>query len=402
MKKSKLSSITVTLMAVVCIALIINIAKSYVIPLINGTIADLPEGKVYTSSDVPHEIQEFIDFGEQRYAYNQLSSNMKEAYTRLLMGVCSYAERIDIKDCELTLDELKNVYSCMRNDYPELFWVFNNCEVYSSGVKVTDCLPEYIYSESDVRKHASELNMVKDAILAEVKGMSDYEKVMFVFDYLIDNTEYDMTSYNDYMEGKVTAELELSCGIYGTLMGSKALCEGYSKTTQYLLNSMGIECLYITGTSKGEGHAWNYVKLDGNYYALDVTWCDPRGEDDVKSYAYCLIDYYTLIRSHTEDVPYELPTCAGGKYNYYRYNGYELTTFNLKDIEAMLYRAYSEGRSFAEIYCTSQTVYDSFVMALNSQDIFQCFERIKEMSGKNYNTINYGLIDDAWTIRINL
>ena len=402
MKKSNFSSITVSLLAIVCIALIINIAKSYIIPLINGTIADLPQGKIYTIDDVPKEIQELIDFEDEKYAYSQLSDNMKEAYRRLLMGVCSYADRVDIKECDLTLEELKTVYSCMRNDYPELFWVFNNCEVYSSGIKVTDCLPEYIYSEKDMIKHASDLNTIKDAILKKVDGMSEYEKVMFVFDYLIDNTEYDMSSYNDYMEGEVTAQLELACGIYGTLMGSKALCEGYSKTTQFLLNNMDIDCLYITGTSKGEGHAWNYVKLDGSYYALDVTWCDPRGEDDVKSYAYCLLDYASFARSHTEDVPYELPLCNGGKYNYYSYNGYALSTFNYKDIKAMLYRAYVEGRSFVEIYCTSQTVYDSFVTALSSQDIFQCFEEIKELSGKNYNTINYGLIDDAWTIRINL
>lgn len=400
--KKGVSKIITIICAVACCLMLGNIVVKYVIPIINGTIAELPEGKVYLIDDVPGEIADFVDPGTDRYAYQQLDENEKEAYDRLLMGVCSFASRIDIKACDITMDELKVVYSCMRNDYPELFWVYNNCEVYSSGDRVTDCIPKYLYDKENSMKMIENIVAVRDALIDPIENYTDYEKVMYVFDYIIDNTDYDLVSYNDYQKEEISDNLELSCNIYGTLIGKKALCEGYSKTMQYLLNSMGIECLYVTGKSEGEGHAWNYVKLDGSYYGLDVTWCDPKSEGETKSYAYCLVDYDTLLTNHEEDVPYELPECEGGQYNYYRYNGYELESFSLDEIEKMFFKAYSEGKDFVEIHCANQTVYDNFMLAISNQEIFRCFEGIELKYGEYYDTLVYGVIEDVWSIRVNL
>ncbi|MGN0165292.1 MAG: transglutaminase domain-containing protein [Lachnospiraceae bacterium] len=402
MKKSVLSKITVFICMVACCFMIGNIVTDYVLPIINGTISELPEGKVYGPSDVPDEINEFVHPETGRYAYNYLTDNEKEAYERLLMGICSFASRIDIKSCNITMDELRVIYSCMRNDYPELFWIYNNCEVYSSGDIATDCIPYYVYDKESVLDMAQGIETVKAAIVKKVDGKTDYEKVMYVFDYIIDNTDYDINSYNDYRDGNLTENLELSCSIYGTLLKQKALCEGYSKTVQYLLNSMGIDCLYITGKAEGEGHAWNYVKLDGSYYALDLTWCDPKSENETKSYAYCLVDYNTISRNHSEDVTYPLPECTGGKYNYYIYNGYELSAFRIDDLDKMFLKAYREGRDFVEIHCTTQAVYDSFMQAIQSQEIFGCFESIERYYGKTYDTLVYGVMEEVWSIRVNL
>lgn len=296
----------------------------------------------------------------------------------------------------------------MRNDYPELFWIYNNCEVHNSGRIITDCMPSYVYDEKASLVMIGQIEQIISQLLVRVEGMSDYEKVMFVFNYIIDTTQYDLDSYNDYQFGNLTDDLESSCNIYGTLIKRKSLCEGYSKTTQYILNEMGIECLYITGESDGEGHAWNYVKLDGVYYGLDVTWCDPKSEEDIKSYAYCLVDYDTLKINHDEDMPYELPNCTGGKYDYYRYNGYELNSFSLAEIEAMCYKAfidtyaYANDGAFVEIRCSSQSVYNSVLQAIDDQTIFQCFDSIEKYFNKQYDTLNYGLIDDVWIVRIGL
>ena len=42
-----------------------------------------------------------------------------------------------------------------------------------------------------------------------------------------------------------------------------------------LLNRAGIDCSIVIGTSKGGGHAWNIVRIDGEYYHLDTTYNDP-------------------------------------------------------------------------------------------------------------------------------
>ena len=49
---------------------------------------------------------------------------------------------------------------------------------------------------------------------------------------------------------------------------------------KYLMDELNIPCTLVIGTatnSQGqtENHAWNYVYLNNNWYAVDVTWDDP-------------------------------------------------------------------------------------------------------------------------------
>ena len=56
-------------------------------------------------------------------------------------------------------------------------------------------------------------------------------------------------------------------------------CLGYSSTFQLLMDLSGVECITVVGAAFGsrEDHAWNMVKLDGEWYCVDVTWDDPTG-----------------------------------------------------------------------------------------------------------------------------
>ena len=111
--------------------------------------------------------------------------------------------------------------------------------------------------------------LVKNKIIAKIQGKSDYDKIKIIHDYLIDSIEYenDLTQNNVY-------------DIYGALVQKRCVCEGYAKAFQYLMNEMGIENTIVIGIgtnskNETENHAWNYVKLDGEWYAVDVTWDDP-------------------------------------------------------------------------------------------------------------------------------
>ena len=49
---------------------------------------------------------------------------------------------------------------------------------------------------------------------------------------------------------------------------------GYATTFQLLMDMAGIECITVTGAAFGnrENHAWNMVKLNGEWYCVDPTW----------------------------------------------------------------------------------------------------------------------------------
>jgi hypothetical protein len=60
--------------------------------------------------------------------------------------------------------------------------------------------------------------------------------------------------------------------IIGALLNHTCVCEGYAKAFKLLCDQVNIPCAVIVGDSKGEGHAWNIVKLGRNVFHVDVTW----------------------------------------------------------------------------------------------------------------------------------
>ena len=58
-----------------------------------------------------------------------------------------------------------------------------------------------------------------------------------------------------------------------------AVCSGYSSSFQLLATLAGLECITVRGEANmiREEHAWNMVRLDGEWYCVDVTWDDPSG-----------------------------------------------------------------------------------------------------------------------------
>lgn len=92
-------------------------------------------------------------------------------------------------------------------------------------------------------------------------GMSDMEKEIKIIEWLVQNCRYQ--SKSDW--SRSTA---YSCIILG-----KAQCAGYADAFLQTAKLCGLDARYIHNSS----HAWNLVKLDGDWYHVDVTWEDPIG-----------------------------------------------------------------------------------------------------------------------------
>lgn len=378
------------------------IVVKFVIPTINGTISETPRGQVYTIDDVDPAIKKLLNEGVTRYAGTKLSGKEKTAYDRLLYGMLSYADRIDIRDCKLRMDGLQKVYSCIRNDYPELFFIPGSCNVFTSGKLVTDCSPSYLYPKEEALEYAKNIVQVKDLLLSQIKNLSKYQQAMYIFNYIIDSTVYDEESFNKFNSNNNSDDpsINTSSTILGTLFNKKALCEGYSRTFQYLTNACAIDCLYVTGTAKGESHAWNYILLDGSYYCVDLTWCDPTNNGNTKTFAYCMIDEKSFKKDRVSDVPYALPACNGTTYNYYNYNHYDLYAFDMASLQSIFLKSYATNKNFVEFRCVTPSVLDAFKMAVENKSIFHCFDTISATYHVNFRSFNYVIIDDTLIVRV--
>lgn len=117
---------------------------------------------------------------------------------------------------------------------------------------------------------------------------------------------------------------------------------------QYLLYQAGIQWPDgPTGSSKGETHAWNVVRIDGAYYHLDPTWDDPVGQTgfDFISYAYFNLTDEEIRRDHEIDAEggYPLPACTDTAAHYYRSRGLVYTSYSAADVAALIREAREQG-----------------------------------------------------------
>ena len=126
--------------------------------------------------------------------------------------------------------------------------------------------------------------------------MTDYDKVLAIYEYLIDTVEYDYDALKNQDPNDVCFFLE------GVFEYNRAVCDGYSKAFVLLCRIEGIECLRDYGSDYSTGgttyHAWNYVKIDGTWYAVDATAGDPVYEDikaEVADYSRFLCDVNTYV-----------------------------------------------------------------------------------------------------------
>lgn len=117
---------------------------------------------------------------------------------------------------------------------------------------------------------------------------NDHDKVKAIHDFVVLNTEYDDKMRQEYNTP------------YHALTLQETLCSGYSTLTYKLLEAADVPVRLISGTSRGIGHAWNMVKLDGKWYHLDTTWDDPKGSSkNSVNYNYYMLDDKTLADTHT-------------------------------------------------------------------------------------------------------
>lgn len=124
-----------------------------------------------------------------------------------------------------------------------------------------------------------------EAIWAEIMrdGMTDLEMETAAYGWLVNNVNYDWTRQDALAETD-----RRSYGPYGGLVNRAAVCLGYAASFQLLMDMSGVECITVVGAafnSTGD-HAWNMVRLNGEWYCVDVTW-DANGREQLGgSYAW--------------------------------------------------------------------------------------------------------------------
>lgn len=260
--------------------------------LLDGALPDdgVPDAESrYSFSAELYPFRAMLGAAEQA-AYNQVYANAMELYEQFPLHT------------PLTAEGVGRVMVAIFNDQPGLFWLETAYRYsYTSDGQVVALTLSFNEAAGDIAASRGRFDAAAARVLEGANACATaVEREKYVHDWLVENVAY-----------RKGAPMNQSA--YSALVGGETVCAGYARAFQYLMQQLGLACYFCTGDA-GEAHAWNILRLDGEFYNVDVTWDDTGG---APSYAYFNLTDAAMGRDHTrEGLSLNLPACAGTAHSY--------------------------------------------------------------------------------------
>lgn len=311
---------------------------------------------------------------QELYYFSNLEITQQNLYVEILYALENYIEGMKVSTTDT--DQIDKVFQCVLMDHPEIFYTDGYSFVkYTLGEDVKKIVFKGTYIYDREEKESKEQQIEKAALNMLTKldaDATDYEKVKYVYEAVIHNTEYDM-------------EAEDNQNICSVFLNNASVCQGYAKAVQYLLTKLNVPATLVIGTVEtGEGHAWNLVKVNNEFYYVDATWGDASyllhlNEESQEiqntpaiSYDYLCITTEELNRTHRPGDMVPLPVCDSLDANYYVREGAYFTDVNYDQLAQLMEQYTAEGRESVTLRCATDLVYqEMWQELLSEQKIFK-------------------------------
>lgn len=306
------------------------------------------------------------------YAYSQLDAATREKY-RILYD--AYLAREERAFPESDPTDLGRIRDLVLADHPELFYVESvqlKTSTDSRTGKLLECtvVPTFAYSPEETAALQQRVDAAVAECLATIPdGADDYERAKLVFDWVVSYVEYDHGAVaRNAANGNVsTGGSGRSAGqtIVSALVDKQAVCAGYARAYQYILQKQGIQCAYVMGEVANGGHAWCAALLDGAYYYIDPTWGDPLFRDEsgqrvgsgFANHDYLCVTSADIQTTHSIDEDLPAPVCTSRADNYYVREGLWLDEADGALVGSIVADAQSQGESSIQFRCGDSAVY---------------------------------------------
>ena len=270
----------------------------------------------------------------EAYYYQHMSKQQQAAYHSLLKGI--HALESEILLPKLEAEALYQVFFQMRLDHPEVFWLTGYKYRYYKDSPNLIFVPEYLFEKEKVKEHQKAMKARVEKLVRPAKDFTEWEKEKYVHDFICENVQYDKL------------KKAYSHEIIGPLGQGVGVCEGIAKAVKVLLDALGVWCVIaICGNNPDKGikyrHTWNIVRINGEYYHLDVTFDNTLGKD-VKElrYDYFNLDDQQIFRDH-EPLIAPAPVCKNHDHFYYKEK--KLSFTKIEDVYKRSLQAAKKGKT---------------------------------------------------------
>ena len=197
--------------------------------------------------------------------------NLDAFHATLEEGLKNCTEKIDIRDYRIQKNQvnMSAITYYILNYMPEYFHVGKISYAASTYYLYIQCTYDARY---DTPAKYNAARAVMDAEVSKLlsgldnSALNEEQKALILHDRLISYLSYDLGAYTDNVD-------EDSYNLTGVFFKQIAVCNGYCKAYNYMLQFLGMNGIIIN--SNAMHHAWNLVYVDGAPYYVDCTWDDP-------------------------------------------------------------------------------------------------------------------------------
>lgn len=330
--------------------------------------------------------------------YNMLGDTQKKAYRCILNNIKNHPEYIKVPN--LSQSEFSEVYFAVKNDNPNLLCFSDSCSMVTFG---SMCMLQlhYDYDKAECNEKSEQLRKEADRIISEMPHLdSDYEKELYIHDYIVKNCTYE--------------ETDDASNAYGCLVKKEAVCSGYARAAMLLLEKTGVKTMLISGTGESKdsgkvGHMWNIVTIDGRPYHLDVTWDDPASADgDNTTHLYFNLTTEAISADHS-DFSVDIQ-CVDTKFNYFVHENILFDSYSSDVISAVcekLAENIDAGKNNVEFMFSDEASYAKAVASIidNSSpksDMYKIIEYVNTHAADKIDMthVNFSKDDNKKFIKI--
>ncbi len=219
----------------------------------------------------------------KRLYREQYTEEEREFDIEVVAGLLAFQNSVDVTKFAIQYgwdkERICETFNDVLWNNPQVFYVSKSHKYHwwtdASGTVSRFLLLDFQYgiAKGDYSARKVELEREVAKALQKIEGVTDtIEKARILHNHIVEICDYDQVAAD------TDDSSPLARTAYSVLVRHKAVCEGYTMGYRYLLNLVGIQSEELLGMADAlnpKPHAWNYLKIENDWYHVDVTHDDP-------------------------------------------------------------------------------------------------------------------------------